>query len=167
MYTIAHDLTLCVQHNLTLCVQYRTLLSSLCAASLLTVCIIAHLASLLMVYTIAHNLTQVIRRPLLSSSCAISLFIVCNIVHYRVSKTHRMPYFHGSFSAKEPCNSWLFCCKMACNFRHPMGLHHPALFSVCAISLLIVCSIALCASLLILRNIALRLRHHTTFSQCV
>ena len=52
VYTIAHDLTLCVQHNLTLCVQYRTLLSSLCA---LTVCSIAHLASLLMVCTIAHS----------------------------------------------------------------------------------------------------------------
>ena len=126
-----------------------------------------NLASLLMVYTIAHNLTQVIRRPLLSSSCASSLFIVCNIVHYRISKTHRMPYFHMSCSAKEPCNSWLFCCKMTCNLRNPVGLRHPAPFSVCAISLLIVCSIALCTSLLILRNIALRLRHHSTFSQCV
>jgi len=23
---------------------------------------------------------------------------------YRVAKTHRMPYLHRSFSAKEPCN---------------------------------------------------------------
>ena len=28
---------------------------------------------------------------------------------YRVAKTHRMSYLHRSFSAKEPCNQWLFC----------------------------------------------------------
>jgi len=30
---------------------------------------------------------------------------------YRVAKTHRMPYLHRSFSAKEPYNLWLFCGK--------------------------------------------------------
>jgi len=28
---------------------------------------------------------------------------------HRVAKTHRMPYLYRSFSAKEPCNLWLFC----------------------------------------------------------
>ena len=30
-------------------------------------------------------------------------------IEYRVAKTHWMPYRHGSFSAKEPYNYWLFC----------------------------------------------------------
>jgi len=30
---------------------------------------------------------------------------------YRVAKTHRMPHLYRSFSAKEPCNQWLFCGK--------------------------------------------------------
>jgi len=36
-----------------------------------------------------------------------------------------MPYLYRSFSAKEPCNQWLFCEKMTCNLRHPMGFRNP------------------------------------------
>jgi len=28
---------------------------------------------------------------------------------YRVAKNHKTPYLYTSFSAKEPCNWWLFC----------------------------------------------------------
>jgi len=41
---------------------------------------------------------------------------------YRMAKMHRMPYFHGSFSAKEPV---AFLQKDTCNLRHPMHLRHP------------------------------------------
>jgi len=44
---------------------------------------------------------------------------------YRVAWSHRMPYNHRSFPAKEPYNQWLFCKKMTCNLRHSMSLGHP------------------------------------------
>ena len=42
-------------------------------------------------------------------------------------------------ATKEPRNSWLFCCKMTCNLRHPVGLRHSSqcvryLCSFCATS---------------------------------
>ena len=43
---------------------------------------------------------------------------------HRVAKTHRIPDLYKSFTAKEPYKQWLFCKKMTCNFRHPMGLRH-------------------------------------------
>ena len=38
-----------------------------------------------------------------------ALFLHPSLDGYRVAKTHRMPYLHRSFSAKEPYNYWLFC----------------------------------------------------------
>jgi len=55
--------------------------------------------------------------------------MTCQCMSYRVAKTHRMPYLYRSFSAKEPYSQCLFCGKMTCNLRHPMGLCHPVLRS--------------------------------------
>jgi len=32
---------------------------------------------------------------------------------YRMAKTHRIPFLHRSFSAKQPYNCWLFCVKLS------------------------------------------------------
>ena len=52
------------------------------------------------------------KSPMTSGSYAerdLQLTILC--VDYRVAKTQRMPSLSRSFSAKEPCNWWLFCGK--------------------------------------------------------
>jgi len=53
------------------------------------------------------------------------VYVHVHIYLYKVAKTHRMPYLDRLFSAKKPCNWWLFCRKLTCNLGHPMGLRHP------------------------------------------
>jgi len=49
---------------------------------------------------------------------------ILRVQWYRVAKTHRIPYLHRSFSAKEPLIVGLFCGKWRMKIRHPMALRH-------------------------------------------
>jgi len=51
------------------------------------------------------------RDTIIVSWSALDDTIWLNLHHYRVAKTHGMPYRYRLFSAKEPCNLWLFCRK--------------------------------------------------------
>ena len=62
------------------------------------------------------------------------------VVEYRVAQSHRVPYLHRSFSAKEPYKQWLFCEKMTCNLSHPMGLRHKYVYTyICMYMYIYVC----------------------------
>ena len=80
---------------------------------------------------IYHKRTTNYRALLQKMTCKRNVLFMC-LVYVQSgedSRTHRMPYLHRSFSAKEPYHHWLFCRKETCNLRHPMHLCHPVVSS--------------------------------------
>jgi len=71
---------------------------------------------------IYHKRTTNYRALLQKMTCKRNVLFMC-LVYVQSgedSRTHRMPYLHRSFSAKEPYHHWLFCRKETCNLRHPV-----------------------------------------------